>query len=87
MGQLNDELLSEIQCELEGTCTTLTEIIERYGIDIDETALEDRLLDGPDAVERSACCEWWFRSGDLEFVDGHGALCEQCEPDAFPADQ
>lgn len=84
MSDLSDERLNEIQHELEGTCTTLTAIIERHALDIEEDVLEDRLLDGDMPIERSVCCEWWFGVSALEFdADRGGGVCEQCEPDAF----
>ena len=84
MSSVSDEKLSEIQHELEGTCTMLGQIIECHGLDIDEDALEDRLLDGDMPIERSRCCEWWFGVSELEFdADRNGGVCQQCEPDAF----
>lgn len=84
MSNLSDEKLNEIQQELEGTCTTLTEIIEREGLDISEDALEDQLLNGDLPIERSKCCEWWFSVTDLEFDSTrNGGVCQQCEPEAF----
>ncbi|MFG6080408.1 hypothetical protein ACEUZ9_000964 [Paracoccus litorisediminis] len=81
MARIDDDLLEEIQSELEGTCTTISEIIEQRGLDIDEDAFEDRLLDG-NAIERCKCCEWWFTSTSLEFdPDRNGGVCEQCMPE------
>ena len=82
MVQLDDKLLEEIQHELEGTCESLDAIIERHDLDISADELEDRLLDGSHAIERSGCCQWWFVVSELEDDNGRG-VCAQCEPDAF----
>ncbi|MEP3670758.1 MAG: hypothetical protein ABJN42_29005 [Roseibium sp.] len=84
MKTLDDTLLMEIQADLEGTMTSLAAIIEKYDLDISDEDIEDRLLDGNAAVERSVCCEWWFSPSDLEFdEEKNGGVCQQCEPDAF----
>ncbi|WP_411839922.1 hypothetical protein [Paracoccus sp. ME4] len=84
MCRLSDAKLAEIQHELEGTCTTLTAIIERHQLDIGEDELEDQLLDGGMPIERSVCCEWWFGVSELEFDEERGGgVCAQCEPEAF----
>lgn len=82
MSDISDQLLEELQEELEGTCTSLTGLIERHGLDVSEDDLEDRLLDGAHAVERCGGCEWWFRCGDLEFDEEKNAgFCASCEED------
>jgi len=84
MQTISDDKLDEIRNDLEGTSTSLTQIIDQYELDIEEDSLEDRLLDGSGALERSKCCEWWFRSTDLEFDEArNGGVCEQCDPEAF----
>lgn len=84
MSKLGDEKLEEIQRELEGTCTTLTAIIEVHDLDLDEDELEERLLDGEAPIERSACCGWWFEVSELEFdAERNGGVCQQCVPEAF----
>lgn len=81
---IDDQKLEEIQIELEGTCTTLDQIIEAHELDIDADALEDRLLDEPHPIERSVCCEWWFGVENLEFVEErNGGVCESCHPEEF----
>jgi hypothetical protein len=82
MRTIDDTLLEELQADLEGTCKSLTQLIEEYDLDIGEDALEDRLLDGSSPVERCGRCEWWFRSTDLEFDEAGGvSLCSSCEED------
>lgn len=80
MTDVTDEKLDELKHELEGTCQTLDTLIEAHSLDMDADELEDRLLDGASPVERCASCEWWFRSTDLESVEGR-PLCDSCLED------
>jgi len=84
MNILSDELLEKIQYEMEGTSISLSQIIESHDLDVDENALEEKLLDGPHPIERSKCCEWWFEVCNLEFDEEvSGGVCQSCEPDMF----
>ncbi|MBW3243535.1 hypothetical protein KUV57_12755 [Epibacterium sp. DP7N7-1] len=82
MSLIDDDRLEELQADLEGTCKSLSQLIEESDLDIDEDTMEDRLLDGTSPVERCGGCEWWFRSTDLEFdEDRYISLCAECEED------
>jgi len=83
MSRIPDAKLEELQDEIEGTCLSLSEIIERHDLDVLEEDLQDRLLDGVSPVELCGGCEWWFRSADLEFDEARNSgICSQCEEDA-----
>lgn len=83
MADLSVDELEQLQHDLEGTCKSLTELIESYRLEIREDELEDRLLDGNHPVERSVCCQWWFTPGELEFdCARNGGVCASCEPEA-----
>lgn len=80
MSTIDETQLEELQSDLEGTCKSLTQLIEENDLDIDEDTLEDRLLDGASPVERCGGCEWWFRSTDLEFDETRNTcLCADCK--------
>ena len=82
MSHINDEQLDEIQCDLEGTCKSLSAAIEDYGLEMDEDALEDRLLDGSRAIETCGGCGWWFSVSCLEFDEEKGkGMCDACSPE------
>ncbi|MCH8491111.1 MAG: hypothetical protein LAT81_14445 [Oceanicaulis sp.] len=77
---ISEDKLGEIQDELEGTCTSISQIIDRHDLCIDEDDLEDQLLNQPKPIERCGGCEWWFSVTDLEFDESRGAgFCTQCE--------
>lgn len=79
---ISEEKLGEIQQELEGTCLSLAEIIDRHELSISEDALEDELLNQPQPVERCCGCEWWFGVTVLTFDEERGAgMCDQCIDD------
>lgn len=74
---LTTEQLDEAADYLRGTCKDVGAAAEMLGIEVDETALQERLLE----VDLELCvgCHWWHEVCELEFVeDEGGGLCDDC---------
>lgn len=74
---LTPEQLDEAADYLRGTCKDVGDAADMLGIEVDETELQERLLD----VELELCvgCHWWHDVCDLEFVEQEGGgLCDDC---------
>jgi len=69
--------LDEAADYLRGTCKDVGAAAEMLGIEVDETELQERLLE----VELELCvgCHWWHDVCELEFdEDEGGGLCDDC---------
>lgn len=76
---VTDKQMSDIKHGLLGTCKSVTEILAFHDLEDHLEEVEERLLDGNDAVELCSACEWWHEPGELTFVDKEGkAFCPQC---------
>lgn len=74
---LTTEQLDEAADYLRGTCKDVSDAADMLGIEVDETELQERLLE----VELELCvgCHWWHDVCDLEFVEQEGGgLCDDC---------
>lgn len=84
MMPLSEELLNKLQYDLEGTCRSLSEVIDSEELDISMETLEDTLLDGWHPIELCGCCGWWFAVSDLLFDEQcQRSTCEECAPELF----
>lgn len=84
MMPLSEELLNKLQYALEGTCRSLSEVIDAEELDIEMSDLEDNLLDGEHPIELCGDCGWWFSVGCLEFDEQRQrACCADCAPELF----
>jgi hypothetical protein len=61
---------------LLGTMNSIHGAIEYFGLDIDSSDLEDRLLD----INVECCygCGWWHESGEFVETGAGGYLCSDC---------
>lgn len=74
---LTTEQLDEAADYLRGTCKDVGAAAEMLGIEVDETELQERLLE----VDLELCvgCHWWHEVCELEFCeDEGGGLCDDC---------
>lgn len=70
---LTQQQLNGLADKLRGTCTTISEAIERLGIsELDALDAEDLLLDVN--CEQCQHCGWWFECHELN--EGRG--CDDC---------
>lgn len=74
--KLGADLLRKIAGDLEGTCQSLTAVLERYEFEADEGEVEDQLLSL--GLERCPHCEWWMESCELINDAGDVVGCDQC---------
>ena len=82
MEMIRWDILAEIGDELEGTCNGLESIIERYGFDVSEDALESMLADPQINIERCPGCGWWWSCGEMD-DEGYCPDCHSQQGDDF----
>lgn len=79
--RLTDEQIAEIKDDLRGTCQSAWSVAANMGLEEHLDEIEDRLLDGVDAIELCVVCEWWHEVSELEFdEERNGGVCSQCDP-------
>jgi len=76
------EFVDAIVGDLECSCSTIEEMMEKYDVDfgVEVNEVEEE-LGARHNLERCAGCDWWMDASELAHdYDGWCGYCEDCRP-------
>lgn len=75
---MNKTTVRNVAYELQGTCQSLHEVLERF--DMDDADMESAFCAELDSlVFECTCCNWWYETSEMsEYTDWQ---CKECAED------
>ena len=76
---LRDSTLQQIAEDLQGTCRSISEILEWYELEESDMDQGDYII-LEEMVMLCDHCGWWYETGEVETDDGE-TICWHCKED------